>query len=616
VSEVQGWIRLEPQTRSESMQDSLQACIHDPLWLLARQWQSGEFQGEDAASPVRVKLSYEVNQFTHFLPAYPRQSNQPDLQSTQDIRNSIPIPLEVLVEREASTYQASREYQDCRRATETGLQFLRMLSAGSLSQNYRIQFLQEYQLEPVAALQERQLLDSDSLRFLDVFSGRVIDGLKLRQDFPVRSQLSAEIVLPAKAPFNSIDSISEDYSKIKTIVKLWLDWFDSLFSEFDPSPGKLTTPRSWNPSRVEYDFAVASPQDDKSEQMHLLTAPEYHGGHLDWHTFDLNYDAANDLKQETVWKNQLEQKLLDDTFQKKETSIVPTPVQFSGMPRPRWWEFEDNKVDFGSVEAAPEDLGRLVLVDFMLIYGNDFFLIPLNLDIGKLCYINELIVYDSFGYSTQVPSSSKASKSPLAAPWRMFTLTGSFAEQPVPDVLLMPSVLGQSYESKPLEEVLFLRDEMANLAWAVERTITSFSGKPLSRFESYQQKLQQQKQQAPATAVQTTGRLSYRLMDGPPEYWIPLLPYRVNNEASIELRLSQFLDLSEGRSDHSPKGHILSEISNLCEEEVPRAGACVRRTYQYARWIDGSTYVWIGRRKQSGRGEGSSGLKFDFVTNA
>jgi hypothetical protein len=28
------------------MQDGLQARIHDPLWLLARQWQFGELKGE------------------------------------------------------------------------------------------------------------------------------------------------------------------------------------------------------------------------------------------------------------------------------------------------------------------------------------------------------------------------------------------------------------------------------------------------------------------------------------------------------------------------------------------------------------------------------------------
>jgi hypothetical protein len=51
----------------------------------------------------------------------------------------------------------------------------------------------------------------------------------------------------------------------------------------------------------------------------------------------------------------------------------------------------------------------------------------------------------------------------------------------------------------------------------------------------------------------------------------------------------------------------------LFEEEVPAAGARVVRQYQYARWVDGSTVLWLGRRKGAGRGEQSSGLRFDVL---
>src|SRR5262249_9022592 len=49
------------------------------------------------------------------------------------------------------------------------------------------------------------------------------------------------------------------------------------------------------------------------------------------------------------------------------------------------------------------------------------------------------------------------------------------------------------------------------------------------------------------------------------------------------------------------------------EEEVPRAGATVTRAFQRARGTDGTTYGWLGRRKTTGRGEGSSGLAFDWI---
>ncbi|HXU63001.1 MAG TPA: hypothetical protein VN962_14935, partial [Polyangia bacterium] len=54
----------------------------------------------------------------------------------------------------------------------------------------------------------------------------------------------------------------------------------------------------------------------------------------------------------------------------------------------------------------------------------------------------------------------------------------------------------------------------------------------------------------------------------------------------------------------------------LHDEEVPRAGAQVSLSYQRTRWTDGRVVVWLGARKQVGRGEGSSGLAFDRLVNA
>jgi hypothetical protein len=64
------------------------------------------------------------------------------------------------------------------------------------------------------------------------------------------------------------------------------------------------------------------------------------------------------------------------------------------------------------------------------------------------------------------------------------------------------------------------------------------------------------------------------------------------------------------------RGRILVDSGQgleLYEEEVPREGLRLTRSFQYTRWIDGSSHLWIGRRKQIGRGEGSSGLQFDVL---
>ena len=57
--EPPGWTRLEPQSVSGEPASGIDARVHDPLWLLGRQWQFGEFRAEDAGSPVAVHVAWE-----------------------------------------------------------------------------------------------------------------------------------------------------------------------------------------------------------------------------------------------------------------------------------------------------------------------------------------------------------------------------------------------------------------------------------------------------------------------------------------------------------------------------------------------------------------------------
>jgi hypothetical protein len=67
--------------------------------------------------------------------------------------------------------------------------------------------------------------------------------------------------------------------------------------------------------------------------------------------------------------------------------------------------------------------------------------------------------------------------------------------------------------------------------------------------------------------------------------------------------------LRPGLDEEPPQAYFIHE------EEVPRAGAIVTRTYQRTRWRDGKIYTWLGRRKQTGRGQGSSGLECDRIVS-
>jgi hypothetical protein len=169
-------------------------------------------------------------------------------------------------------------------------------------------------------------------------------------------------------------------------------------------------------------------------------------------------------------------------------------------------------------------------------------------------------------------------------------------------------------EGAPVEEVRFLRDEMANVAWAVERIVESPTGRPLDRYQAYQDELRRNPPVPPA--VQTTAPLTYRVQTRVPPHWIPMLPVSVSAGAhAVRLQLREMLDPETG-TPIPPQGALLDTaqgVLELFEEEVPRAGARVRRAYRLARWTDGSTHLWLGTLKSTGRGEGSSGLRFDAI---
>src|SRR5438270_13752458 len=60
------WTRLEPQSVTGDPTPGLEARVHDPLWLLCRQWQLGELEGDDAGSPLGVELAAQTSLLTRW----------------------------------------------------------------------------------------------------------------------------------------------------------------------------------------------------------------------------------------------------------------------------------------------------------------------------------------------------------------------------------------------------------------------------------------------------------------------------------------------------------------------------------------------------------------------
>ncbi|MGH3995358.1 MAG: hypothetical protein ACRDSN_23190, partial [Pseudonocardiaceae bacterium] len=227
------------------------------------------------------------------------------------------------VRRAAGDARRSRRHP--RRA---GQHFERLLAARNLGQHtaaYRTAY-------PIAATPAPP--DAASRRFLALVAGRAIDGEKLYKDLKA-SLRQTPPALPAAPVIAAADA-----DAVRAAAQAWVAWADALF--FTPSGG----PAGWVQERLEYAFAVTSP-DGLS-----LEADEYADGHLDWHTFTATGTPATPPLGRTTLG---------------PVTVVPTAVTYPGMPASRLWEFEDARVDFGAVEARPEDLGRMLLAGFALV---------------------------------------------------------------------------------------------------------------------------------------------------------------------------------------------------------------------------------------------------------
>src|SRR2546427_1760856 len=88
---------------------------------------------------------------------------------------------------------------------------------------------------------------------------------------------------------------------------------------------------------------------------------------------------------------------------------------------------------------------------------------------------------------------------------------------------LCPAV--SALEGPPLEHVLMMRDEMANMVWGIEKRVQGTSGDPIDRkFESNRLSTNQELR-PPADAVVAPGApLNYQLQTPVAAHWIPFLP--------------------------------------------------------------------------------------------
>ncbi len=339
------WSRLEPGCRRDDISEGLRATIQDPLWLLTRQWQMGEFLGEDAGSPATTTVTVASSV----------------IDTVQRGEQSEPVhtpsmPLEAIVQREA-VRAADDEW--VRLSTEAGAYFLRLLSAHGAA-TLRPAYITAFLLPALPSAPAGAPADAAAARLLRLATGRLPDGRALYASLQGALGRGATVAnLPAQP---AVPAELGDGALAAAIA--FMDWYEHGLAD-EPAattpPVATPAPPYWDPGRLDYDFSVSAATTAGTLS---LSAPDFAAAKVDWYSFDV---VALPKPPDPV-----------------PTRVQPSRVQFRGMSAERFWEVEDPDLDLGAITGGPEDLTRMLLVEFALVYGQDWYIAPLEVPVGAV----------------------------------------------------------------------------------------------------------------------------------------------------------------------------------------------------------------------------------------
>ena len=564
------WLRLEGAGVDDDVAEGLEARVADPLWLLARQWQGGEFHGEDAASPVLVGVEVVTVPLTGFTPGDGRDAGP---------RTRAGRPLETLAEQEPVT-GALR----VRLAIRTGWHLVRTLqtlgatAAGTdaLRSRYRVRLPADNGDDPAG------------VAALALLAGRSLDGLDLGRDLGQDAGLAAEVVRVAAVPAAGAG----------VAVAAVRRWAASMADQVHEPDGAS----SWQARDLEYRFGVSADVPGGSVR---LAASEYRGGTLDWYHFDVAADdlpapgtgrvpgrtappggvpdvprgggetggggtgggepaatrpaatrpaatrpaatrpaatrpaaraaatrpaatrpaATRPAATRAAARAAATRRAAARAARhgpgptRRVRTLLPAPLRFPGMPARRFWEIEGADVSFGDLVGGPEDLPRAVVAGFAALYADDWMSVPCTLPVGTLARVTRVSVLDDYGQGHDIPAAAVVDGPGRA--WRFFELGGDkgpdAAEpgQRRPPWLLLAPALPDVDQGPVLERVDLARDEVSNLTWAIERRVVGSAGRQVDR---------RGERPLPAPAPALADAWRYRALPWVPLDWIPLVP--------------------------------------------------------------------------------------------
>jgi hypothetical protein len=583
MAEFTYYQRLEPRARSHDFTGSFANELRDPLWFLTRQWQVGEFRGEDAGSVAFVDYAASTAKLPRWL----------DGASEHAVDQGAPLERQALSE----PFEG-----DLGTAVELGHDFADLLRSAVGDEAATEQLLAAFRNLPQFQVNELpddnpvNPLDASSRRFLMVCAGRVVNGVAL---YELGRGIAAG---SASVPTD----VTTDPARIAQIE----DALAQLVARVGQVFGGVSTtedPLTWQPKRLEYQLQVVG-VNPSGDGVSVLNAHPDSDGEFEWFSFDV--DSRGSVAS-------------DEPPEFFTDAMVPNRVEFDGMPATRFWNFEENRLRVPAITAEQDDIVKLLTVDFVLQHSHDWYTLPFPQEVGTLARIEHLVVHDVFGKLTVVRRADQQGDNATAGlrRWTMFSTTDDSATADgIADYFILPPSSGPAMQlGAVLEDVRFGRDEMANMAWGIERITLSPIGEPRSGRERNAD-VDARRQEPPTPPADDGFPLRYQIESEVPVNWIPLLPVQpAPPNPSIALRRGRVLkDLDPDAPPQPvpPLSAILTPASQgsnyqIFEEEIPRSGLRVQRVVYRARWVDGSTHLWVQRRRKAGAGESQSGLQFD-----
>jgi hypothetical protein len=586
--DITGWTRLEPRPRTPDFITSLRAELRDPLWLLTRQRRVGEFKGEDTGSPAYVRVTHKRAGFTRWGFRQGIDLEGP----VQEVDFDAGRPLETQALAEPHTADVATQ-------VELGQVFFDLLDANlpaasrdKIKGRFRDPVVAPFAGLKLPAANRFNPQDRATSQFLMVTEAGAVNGFGVYQK-------AKEVRVPGGTIPPALFDSAAERAGIGTAFDRLIFWVESTYG----SMSEGGDPPNWAPRRLEFDLRLRAGDGGEA----TMTAVPDAESLLTWPSFDFAGQTGN-------------------PFTRPENSHtvtrIPSHVRFHGMPAPRFWDFEDGELSLPDVNVDMTELAKLVLIDVAVAYGIDWFTVPIDVPAGSIARIESLVVRDVFGVETTIQRADDPAQPAGPGRWSLFTPSqpgaglAGFAVFP-------PSAARTAQKGPVLEEVRFARDEAANFVWAIERVTATPIGRPRAGNERNAAVDAATPPSPPST--DTTSPLRYEIESKVPVNWIPFLAVQVAPpDARIELEKA-----AVARPNPDPTKRVVlvpsvakilspdkldaanQQVYRLPEEEVPRTGVRIQRVVYRSRWVDGSTHVWVTRRKLVGAGETQSGLRFD-----